>query len=117
MQIIYTKTVGKHHFTEKKFYLTPQERVLIVLEPETTIKQMRNRSTYSTRACANRIIIVLVKRCGYLDSPTLIPKYTNVESFLVNWAVDFEAEDVPLKDFVLCESMSRLPHLISVYFT
>lgn len=114
MQIIYSKTVGHHHFSEKRFYLSPGECVLIVMEKEEVIKAMKKRSSFNTRACFNKIVLVLVKS-SYMDSIFAVPKNANLEEFLVECDVVYDVKSVSLKDFVNCEFISH-EQLIYAFF-
>lgn len=114
MQIIYSKTVGKHHFSEKTFHLSPNECVLIVLEREQVVKRMESRVNHSTRACDNKKVIVLVKS-RYVNGTLTIPKNTNVALFLMDFAVIYEIKSVSLKDFVTCGFLTD-EHLIYAFF-
>lgn len=114
MQIIYGKAVGKYHFNEKDFFLEPGECALFVMEQEDVIKAMKKRSTYSTRACLQKIVIVLVKSCAVYDTIYVEEKF-NLEEYLVDHDVIYEVKEVSLIDFVQCGFIDH-DQLIYAYF-
>lgn len=111
MQIIYSHAVGKHHFSEKFFFLRPGECVLFVMQQEAIIQAMQKRHTYTTRACHAPIVMVLVKSCH--DHTDLILENSDLSQFLTDYNCLYEIKAISLLDFFQCQSYEQL---IYAYF-
>lgn len=114
MQIIYSKTKGPYHRNEKEFSVAPGECILLVLEQEEKINQMKKRSNFSTRACYNNTVIVLFSS-DYNYWTMNVPKNISMENFLITYDIAYAIKSMPLMDLVNSNFLNH-EQLIYAYF-